>query len=152
MKKTTIFLVMAMVVLIALSVGFTLDVQAQGSGHKEEQSPKAKGGEEVTVTGQNYCVGCTLKKAHGAGAQCSIVGHWHALKVNEARNEKGKKISKMKGWTLHYLSNTNGKELRDGHHGEELKLAGTVYKDERVIDVQKNLSAKGSTAKGSDSK
>ena len=116
--------------------------QASGSASKEggSASKESKQQEEtpqsmdVTVTGVNYCAGCALKK-HGANAQCSIAGHIHALKVENAKDADGNDLEEMKGWTLHYLSNEKGKELRDERHGETVTLKGQVFVQERILDV-----------------
>ncbi|MEE8190421.1 MAG: hypothetical protein V3T79_02365 [Candidatus Scalindua sediminis] len=93
---------------------------------------------ELTLTGKNYCVGCSLKKAEGAAAQCSIYGHKHALKVEKAVDSKGKEISELKGATLHYLENDASVELFKGkkYHGENVSIIGNVHLDERVVDVK----------------
>lgn len=118
----------------------------EGSDSKGEEAVK---GIEVSVSGTNYCVGCTLGKS-GAASQCSAVGHIHALKVKEAKTADGEVLKGLNGETLHYLYNVLGKEYTQGHHGEELTLHGTLYKSERILDLGK-ASAAGS-AEGSDEK
>jgi hypothetical protein len=93
---------------------------------------------EVTLIGENYCVGCSLKKAEGAAAQCSIYGHKHALKVEKAVDSKGKEVSELKGATLHYLENDSSVELFKGeeYHGKNVIVKGNVHLEERVVDVK----------------
>ena len=93
---------------------------------------------ELTLTGENYCVGCSLKKAEGAAAQCSVYGCKHALKVEKAVDSKGEEISELEGATLHYLENDASVELFKGkkYHGENVSIIGNVHLDERVVDVK----------------
>ena len=65
----------------------------------------------ATLEGANFCVGCSLKKSSGAGAQCSVVGCKHAFKVTKAVGEDGKELTCVKGWVLHYLETEKSKEL-----------------------------------------
>lgn len=113
---------------------------AQGSGAKD--SPQSEGtaglatakSVEATVKGENICLGCTLKKEKGAGAQCSIYGHKHVLKVAGAE-AAGKDLTDMNGWVLHYLETQASESLIKEHHGESLTIVGKVYPDERVLEV-----------------
>lgn len=89
---------------------------------------------EAIVAGENICVGCTLKKEQGAGAQCGIYGHKHALLVTDA-TVGGKNIPDMKGWVLHYLETQKSENLIKQHHGENLTITGKVYPDEHVLEV-----------------
>lgn len=93
---------------------------------------------EVTLTGKNYCVGCSLKKAEGAAAQCSVYGCKHALKVEKALDSEGKEVSELEGATLHYLENDSSAELFKGkkYHGKNVSIKGNVHLDERVVDVK----------------
>lgn len=96
---------------------------------------------DVKVQGQNYCVACTLGKA-GANSSCSTSGHRHALKVVAAEDGSGRALPNLIGKTIHYLYNTKGMEYVDGHHGEELVIAGKLYVNERVLDIAKVEPAK----------
>lgn len=91
---------------------------------------------EATVTGENFCLGCALKKDKGAAAQCSKYGHKHALKVTSATVD-GKEHPEMTGWVLHYLDTDNAQPLIKEHHQETVKLTGKVYADERTFEVTK---------------
>lgn len=113
---------------------------AQGSGTKD--FPRSEGAAElaaaksieVTVKGQNICLGCMLKKEKDAGAQCSIYGHKHVLRVANA-TAAGKNLTAMNGWVLHYLETQASEDLIKKHHGESLTIVGKVYPDERVLEV-----------------
>ena len=105
-------------------------------------SEKMKSGEvalpkvvEATITGNNFCTGCTLKNELGAKSQCSIHGHTHALRVSEAVSVDGKKIPWLQGWVLQYLGNDAGKPFAREHQGETLTLSGKVYTDMRIFEV-----------------
>ncbi len=89
---------------------------------------------EATGTGTNFCLGCTLKKEDGAGAQCDVFGHRHALRVTQALVD-GKEQPAMTGWVLHYLETTKSEELIKKHHGKSVTVVGKVYPDERVLEV-----------------
>lgn len=107
---------------------------------QKEADPTAASSIEVTVTGQNICLGCSLKAEKGAGAQCSVYGHKHAFRVDSASTGKGE-LPAMKGWVLHYLETEKSAELIKGHHDEELAIVGTVYPNERVLEVDAVESA-----------
>ncbi len=102
----------------------------------------------ATVTGQNFCLGCALKKEFGAGAQCSIFGHKHSLRVIKA-TANGKELPDMQGWVLHYLQTQKSQDLIHKHHGENLSVTGTIYPAERVLEVTsfKVVAAPGVKAK-----
>ena len=134
---------------LLLGLGLAALAAEEGSGTTETvEQVDPKNVASVTVTGKNYCVGCALKKL-GAKAQCSVTGHGHALKVAGAKDDTGKSIPEMKGWTLHYLSNQEGKKLRESRHGETITITGTVFKQERVLDVAQVILAKPPVASGS---
>ncbi len=96
---------------------------------------------EASVTGQNICLGCTLKSEKGASAQCSKYGHKHALRVTAASAD-GTDLANMKGWILYYLETDNAQPFIKEHHNETLTLNGKVYVDERVLEVDKLVDAK----------
>ena len=91
----------------------------------------------IAVVGNNYCVGCTLKKTKGAAAQCSIYGHQHALKVERATGEDGSTLTELAGVTLFYLENDQSTSLikGEGTHGEKVKITGSLFVDERILQV-----------------
>lgn len=96
---------------------------------------------EASVTGENVCLGCTLKSAKGAAAQCDKYGHRHGLRVTSA-SANGADLAHMKGWFLHYLETDKAQPFIKEHHNETLTLKGKVYVDERVIEVDKQVDAK----------
>ena len=107
--------------------------------HPKKQSKKPSADPEVivaTVVGENFCLGCSLKKEKGAASQCSKYGHRHALRVADA-TAVGKEVPELKGWVLHYLDIDNAQPLIKDHHGEMLTLTGKVYTEERVLEVEK---------------
>jgi len=128
MKKIQSLIVVAVTSVFLISVGYV-----SFAAHHEKQEIKTMG---VELQGENYCVACTLGNA-GANSSCSTVGHKHALKVAVANDSAGSELSDLKGKTVHYLYNTNGKEYVDGHHGEQLTVTGKLFIEERVIDIAK---------------
>lgn len=91
----------------------------------------------VTVVGENYCLGCSLKKEQGAAAQCSIYGHRHALKVESASGADGKSIEALVGDSLHYLDNDKSATLIKGEdfHKKRVEVKGKLFGPERTLDV-----------------
>jgi hypothetical protein len=92
---------------------------------------------QVTVVGTNYCLGCALKKAFGAAAQCSRYGHRHSLKVEKAVDAEGKEIMSLKDRTLGYLENETSEPLvkGDAFHGKRVEVKGRLFEAEGVLDV-----------------
>jgi hypothetical protein len=90
--------------------------EAKASG----QAPPKK----VTMKGPLVCLGCELKKAHGAGAQCNIYGHKHALKTTDGKyytfleNQKSEPLIKGEKW-----------------HGKTLDVSGTLFPGTQIIEV-----------------
>ena len=110
--------------------------------YADEDSPKTDGRAGVapgvihaSVEGNNFCLGCALKKREGAAAMCSVYGHRHSLRVARAIGKDGKELADLKGWVLHYLENEKSQELIKKHHGENVKLSGKIYPLERVFEV-----------------
>jgi hypothetical protein len=89
---------------------------------------------EATVSGENFCLGCSLKTSKGAAAQCSKYGHRHALKVTSATMD-GKERPEMTGWVLHYLDTDSAQAVIKEHHNETVKMTGKVYSEERTFEV-----------------
>lgn len=79
----------------------------------------------VTLSGTLSCLGCDLKKAHGAGAQCSIYGHKHALKTGN-------------GKYYTFLENAKAEPLIKGEemHGKKVRVNGTLFPGTQVIEVK----------------
>ena len=118
-----------LVAAMLLWVGGARAAKAGGEAEKQPDAVKA------TLEGTNFCVGCALKSKEGAGAQCEVFGHLHTFRVSRAMGADGKVIPEMQGWVLHYLETQKSAELIRKHHGEKLKIEGTVYPVERVLEV-----------------
>jgi thiol-disulfide isomerase/thioredoxin len=88
----------------------------------------------ATVTGRNFCLGCALKKECGAGAQCSLYGHTHSLRVVKAVVGE-KELPQMQGWVLHYLATEKSQDLLHKIHGGVWTVTGKIYPQERVLEV-----------------
>lgn len=78
----------------------------------------------VTLSGTLSCLGCDLKKAHGAGAQCSIYGHKHSLKTGN-------------GKYYTFLENAKSEPLIKGEemHGKKVRVHGALFPGTQVIEV-----------------
>jgi hypothetical protein len=78
----------------------------------------------VNFKGTLSCLGCDLKKAYGAGAQCSVYGHKHALKTADGKyytfleNQKSEPLIKGEKW-----------------HGKPIQVTGVVFPGSQVIEV-----------------
>lgn len=120
---------------VAAVVCFTLVVYADEGTGKKAEKPVPAGVIHASVEGKNICLGCALKKKKGAAAQCDLFGHRHALRVSGATGEDGKELANLKGWVLHYLENEKSQKLFKEHHGEDVKLSGIIYPQERVFEV-----------------
>ena len=82
------------VVLVALVLGLAAGCSkdAPDEARTEAATPGpdvSTPAQEVTVVGRNDCLGCALKKAEGAAAQCAKYGHRHALEVESATGAGG---------------------------------------------------------------
>lgn len=139
------------VLAILLGLAFATQVSAQEHPeHPKKQTAQATTSKvaqadavEATLMGENFCVGCSLKQASGAGAQCETYGHRHALKVSTA-TVAGKDVAEMKGWILHYLDTDNAQSFIKEHHGETVTIKGKIYADARVFEVSEQAKAKKS--------
>lgn len=116
-----------------LTLGAVLGGAIEARGQERDAVTK-KGGAPVVVSGENVCVGCTLKKEQGAAAQCSVYGHTHALRVERAAVD-GKAAPELKNRILHYLPNSNSEDLIKLFHGEKLTLTGRLYQEAQVLEV-----------------
>lgn len=124
--------------LLAL-VFFAVSAQAQEHPEHPKKQTAASAASEAavvaaTVEGENFCLGCSLKKEKGAAAQCSKYGHRHALKVSKATVD-GKDRPEMKGWVLHYLDTDSAQPVIKENHEKTVKITGKVYPDDRVLEV-----------------
>jgi hypothetical protein len=100
-------------------------------------APAALTSQAVTATGENYCLGCGLKKGQGAAAQCSVYGHRHALRVETATGEDGAPLPSLAGQTLHYLDNDRSAALLAGEalHNARVQVKGKLFAPERTLEV-----------------
>ena len=135
--------------IIALAAVAVLAVAAYAQEHpehpKKDSAPSAAqaGVIEGVVTGENICLGCTLKSEKGAAAQCSKYGHEHVLRVTSVSSD-ATGLPNMKGWILTYLATEKAQPFIKEHDNETLTLQGKVYVDERVLEVDKQVDAKES--------
>ena len=135
--KKTNWLVFPLMAIVTLCWFAPVQAKACGTGSKvmkAETEPTATV-MGATLEGENFCLGCNLKKEKGAGAQCSLYGHKHSFKVTKALDEDGKELTGLEGWVLHYLENEKSEKLIDGHHKERLVITGKVYPQERILEV-----------------
>jgi hypothetical protein len=114
--------------------------QVHGEHAKKETPATPTAAIEATVTGQNVCLGCTLKEERGAASRCDKYGHRHALKVTSA-TANGDNLAYMQGWFLVYLDTDAAQPFIREHDGETLTLKGKVYADARVLEVEKQVEA-----------
>ncbi len=142
MKKRRIATIGSLLTII-LFFGLTLTAYSQDvkSGKVEITTSSLKSANNdvinVTLEGKNICLACTLKKEQGAAADCKTYGHRHTLKVEKAYDENGNELKGMEGWVLHYLENDKSEKYITGHHNDILKIKGKVYKNERVLEIEK---------------
>ena len=82
-------------------------------------------GEHKTFSGTLSCLGCDLKKAVGAHAQCSVYGHTHALKLDDGRY-------------ISVMENDNSADLIKGKkwHGKKVKVHGVYLTQANLLDVE----------------
>ncbi len=93
--------------------------------------------QQVVLEGENDCLGCSLKKAEGARAACSIYGHRHALRVTAAHAADGHALPELVGQTIHYLDNDASAPLVKGEttHGQRVEVKGRYFGAEHLMDV-----------------
>lgn len=130
---------------VAVAVGLALTLSA-GITYAQDAADNAV---KVVVTGQNYCVKCALKE-QGANVDCDANGHQHALKVTDIRDEGGNYVRGFVNKTVFYLDNASGKELAGNAdlHDKPVTVEGTLFKDERVLDVASYKEAPAGAAVG----
>ena len=120
---------------LTLSLVAALVLGCAGLAFAQKGPPPANApGVEVTLTGQNICLGCALKADKGAGAQCEKYGHKHVFKVATAV-VGGSDMPNMAGMIFHYLETAGSADLIKGRHNETLKIVGKGYPYERTLEV-----------------
>ena len=81
--------------------------------------------QNVTFEGKLVCIGCDLKKAEGARAECSAYGHKHTLKTSDGRY-------------INLLENKYSADLmsNEKYAGKDIKVQGVYYASANQLDVQ----------------
>lgn len=94
----------------------------------------------ATVTGESYCL---LRALLPEGSALKGEETQQALKVTSAKDTNGNALPELSGWTLHYLRETAGKELaeKEEYRNKLITLQGTVFRQERVVQVTKIVYA-----------
>lgn len=130
---------LAVGIALAMSVGMTF----------AQDAPASDNAVKVVVTGANYCVQCALK-AQGAQVACDVNGHQHALKVADIRDAAGNYVRGFVNKTVYYVNNAKGKELCGDANllGKPVTIEGTLFKDERIIDIASYKEAPAGAAAG----
>jgi hypothetical protein len=79
----------------------------------------------VTIEGKLVCLGCELKKADGARADCKVYGHKHALKTAD-------------GNYVNFLENQYSADLIKGekYHNKKLVVKGRHFAEANLIDIE----------------
>jgi len=111
LRKTAIFIVVLMLL-------------GTASLFAEKGQPTKKS-KKVDLEGKLVCLGCDLKKAENARAECSVFGHKHVLKTDE-------------GKYINFLENKFSKDLINGekYNGKHIKIHGTYHESANLIDVE----------------
>ncbi len=127
---------------LALGAMVTLPLYAQ-------DKPAAANAVKVVVTGTNYCVPCALMK-QGAAADCGDTCSQFALKVTDIRDGAGNYVRGFVNKTLYYLGNSKSAEITASQKlkGKAVTIEGTLFKDERVLDVATFKEVAGGGAGG----
>ncbi len=97
---------------------------------------KEKGLDQMTLTGELVCIGCTLKKLDGANAQCNLYSH-HAI---------GFKAQDGTLWSI--VDNANGHDIIRSHQLLEKKnatITGFLYPLAHYVEIVK-ITVAGVTA------
>ncbi|HUV30981.1 MAG TPA: hypothetical protein VMY05_07840 [Acidobacteriota bacterium] len=118
-RKTSWLLV---VIVSMLAVAATAD--DHGKSNPEGTTEKADQ-KRVTLNGTLVCMGCDLKKAENARAECSEYGHTHVLKTEDGRY-------------INLLENKYSADLlqADKYHNKKMEIHGIHHASANVIDVE----------------
>ena len=111
---------LAVVVLVAAGA-LAGDTGSMGHGKAKAES----GGEHKTFDGKLVCLGCSLKQAAGARANCRLFGHSHAVKLADGKH-------------VILLENEYSKDLLAGekYHDKDVSVHGIYFASANVIDVE----------------
>ncbi len=128
--------------LLSLTLGFSQNlIFAQEHAHKAPeavtQATPQLAADEVVVTGQVICLGCSLKKEKGAKAQCSIYGHTNALLIEKVIDIKGTHVEAAEGKIYQFLHNDQSDKLITDHSfsGKILVIVGKIYPEANILEV-----------------
>lgn len=112
-------------VVVAVLLGLVFSFSVSQALAQEQTQEVVTQATAITIKGKIICLGCTLKKEQGAGAQCSIYGHKNALLTADG-----------KIWTI--LENDASTELINSHEyaGKEVEITGKEFTDAQVIEVE----------------
>lgn len=114
MRKSIILTVVIMVSLLA--------VGAMAGDQKADISVSSEA-KLTSFSGTMVCLGCSLKKAEGAKANCAEFGHTHALQTAD-------------GQYISLLENQYSKDLMgEKYHNQSVEVTGTMYASANVLDV-----------------
>ncbi len=127
MKKYVMVAVIAAMAVVGAGLG-------AGIALAQDEAPKPVG---VTLTGENYCLLCTLAKSEVANASAAYA-HLNALKVTEAKDVEGNELSELVGKTVHYLPSKSCEDLMVGekYAGKTVKVIGKLFKNENAVLVE----------------
>lgn len=114
-KKTAIVMTVLLVLVASIAV----------AGEKKSEMKAELKAENATFEGKLVCLGCDLKKAEGARAECSVYGHQHALKTSD-------------GKYVNLLENKYSADLLNGekYSGKNIKIQGVYYANANQLDVE----------------
>ncbi len=114
-QKTAIVMTVLLVLVASIAV----------AGEKKPEMKAEMKAEDATFEGKLVCLGCDLKKAEGARAECSVYGHQHALKTSD-------------GKYVNLLENKYSTDLLKGekYSGKDIKIQGVYYTSANQLDVK----------------
>jgi hypothetical protein len=97
-------------------------------GMKNDTKDEMKSGmknQNMTFEGKLVCLGCDLKKAEGARAECSAYGHKHTLKTSD-------------GNYVNLLENKYSADLMNNekYAGKDIKVQGVYFASANQLDVK----------------
>lgn len=110
---------------VSLIMVMVLGVMAGGllAGDKAVEKPAVKS-EKVMLKGKLVCMGCDLKKAEGARAECGNYGHHHALKTAD-------------GKYIQFLENKFSADIGgEKYHNMDVEISGILFAKANLIDVE----------------
>lgn len=107
----------------------------------QDEAPKPVG---VILTGENYCLLCTLAKSEVGNANAAYA-HLNALKVTAAKDVDGNELAELVGKTVHYLPSKSCEELLVGekYEGKTITVIGKLFKNENALLVETVEAANG---------